>query len=37
MTVYKTATSAVPSKSLEKCKGAIEEFVDYVRTNERGT
>ena len=37
MTIYQTATYQVNAQAIGKVRHAIEEFVQYVRTNEPGT
>jgi quinol monooxygenase YgiN len=37
MAIYQTATYQVRPQAVEKVKRAIEEFVQYIRTNEPGT
>jgi quinol monooxygenase YgiN len=37
MAIHQTATYQVKPQAVEKVRQAIEEFVQYVRTNEPGT
>ena len=37
MPIYQTATYQVKPEAINKVKQAIEDFVQYVRTNETGT
>ena len=37
MPIYQTAHYRVKPQAIDKVKQAIQEFVDYVRANERGT